>query len=320
MSIFNYINLRWKNGYDFFSDAPININNLVKDYAEQLDSMKGPVIHFTYDRKYTAHVLLLTACTYNTTIQREVSYMHSIVVFDEKEHYLTQNLAVTFLKVYGKDVQSKIEILCNSVSSIQKNDYGRGVLRKYFISEEDLRNIHKFEKLSHSVVLEKISKNKNKEFFGKNLLVSECTIYLSNIWSLFNKTFSRFKPLIKGIFLLFIVLFLSVIIRNTIANDTLSNKTHPVNKKEESGFRRLYQDCLEGKSEKRKYDIQHVKTTAYSVKLYCENKKVLVSIYRKSDVKVENIFATEVILKQRKSSITSDHNTESHMLELYERK
>lgn len=304
--MYNYINLRWKDGYDFFSDSDhlierynfSKLNSLARYFCESISHRQEPVIQFTYSREFLSHVLLFKTSLYDMNIERRVSYFHVIIIRDEHQVYSSESLIGVFQKVYGEDIQSSVENICSTLSITRKNDKGRELLRRYFLKQSDISHIPEVRQLSPQIQIENISSGYEPQ--EGYFIFREIKTYILNLWSHFSPQYNLDIFPVKKLLLTFLVLALSLFLWRTISHTAVTDRANVANSNLDLDFRTLYLKCLEGELEGNKFEIQRIESSVYAVSLYCEARRILVNIYPQRDIIGGNTFISEVVLKNTK--------------------
>jgi hypothetical protein len=262
VKVYNYFNLRWVDGYSFVSDAPNNINSLVKDVAERaIPSNETPTIQVVFDRKTSMQVALLRATVSNHKTHRNVRFLHAFVVQTDEDLYETADLVSSFLEIYTTNVRASIENLYSQLSMMEKSDQGRQILERYYIRrvtsrtiipprEMDIQEIYPDEEVS--VVGDNIKSapkaQKTTASYLRDQGVKLLTLRNSLILMLLLVTLTQFLIIVGGIL------------------------------GQEPTLSKLYQGCLAGEVPNGQ-KIQYIESKDYDVNFFCENKQVRVRIH-----------------------------------------
>ncbi len=156
MKIFNYIEARWKDGYDSVSDMPSHmvfmVNNKLKYLSHKNDDSLVQV-DVDDDRKFYIYILQHTS--YLNGPQRKARYVHVVVIENAESALLSNGIATSvFHCCYGTDLIGEIDKIHNEISLLSKVN-NHNLLEHKFIGLDKLTNLIKEKGLlmdSHVVV------------------------------------------------------------------------------------------------------------------------------------------------------------------------
>lgn len=134
--IYNYFNLRWKDGYRYVSDAPNRINNFVESNL-QLSIPDDVSIKNYFDSERLMQVAVLKVNLLDERTARNVNYIHAIVMDEIEQPYKTEGIVFSFIDLYGSErseIKLSVENLYARLSGLEKSDEGREILSSYRIN------------------------------------------------------------------------------------------------------------------------------------------------------------------------------------------
>lgn len=136
MTLYNYFNLRWAEGYSYVSDAPNQYNILVESQVGSgVSAEEGGSVEVIYDAPNRLYLGVLKCNLFLSVLGRHAAYQH-VVIIDQlapEQQFDLDCLIAVLRQRYGDDIERAVAELYNRLTVLSKA-VGREQLRPFELS------------------------------------------------------------------------------------------------------------------------------------------------------------------------------------------